>query len=109
MSAARHLAAVAEPATQIDYAFCRHPGYHPGPGEPSFWEGIADGETRRDRDRRQAIAVKLCRECPLLGPCTNLLSDLDDRRLAVDGVIAGQVRQWRTRTKKKRPRPPHLS
>lgn len=94
MSAAPQLPA----PTEIDDAYCRHPAYR-GRGGTWYWEGIVDGEGRQDRARRQAIGMRLCRACPMFDPCRRLLTDLDERGLRVDGVVAGQVRQWRTRRK----------
>lgn len=84
-----------------DPALCRRPGFRAAPGRPSLWEGIADGETRRDRDQRQAKAVLVCRQCPALDACRRWLADLDARQLSVDGVVAGEARKWRTRNRRR--------
>lgn len=82
-----------------DAAICRRPENRPQPGRRTLWEGDTDGEGWREKRIRQAQAAEQCLECPVLGACRLWLADIDRNGLAVDGVVAGEVRRWRRRRK----------
>lgn len=74
---------------------CQRPENQSAPGEPSLWESQMPWERRAKKavDTFKARHVKArieCSRCPLLEPCERYLSDMEERGLRVDGVVAGR-------------------
>lgn len=82
-------------------AVCRRPAFQPNSQRRiTLWEGNVDGEGWRAKRVRHAAALQLCSVCPVLNACRSWLTDIDANRLRVDGVVAGEVREWRSRARK---------
>ena len=93
--------AAAGGGTAATTAICLRAGYQPSKsGRITLWEGNVDGEGWRAKRVRHGHAVQLCEACPVLNACRSWLADIDANRLRVDGVVAGEVREWRSRARK---------
>lgn len=56
----------------------------------SPWDGRAPKEASEDVQKRHEYARTQCHRCPLLHACERALSDMEKKRLRVDGVMAGR-------------------
>lgn len=74
---------------------CAREGFAPRAGALTLWDGQGSYETNESKRRRQASALRLCNVCPVLEECRRWLADVDEKRILVDGVVAGTVRAWR--------------
>lgn len=62
------------------------------------------GESDTDVERRQAFALRLCAACPELQRCRDYLDSLPPAKKP-GGVIAGQIRTWKTTTRERKKKP----
>ncbi|MDV8024003.1 WhiB family transcriptional regulator [Rhodococcus sp. IEGM 1330] len=60
-------------------------------GRGELFDPMSEGESREDVDERHRTAVRLCWECPAIGPCR----DWSIGEPASDGVLAGRLPEFR--------------